>query len=212
MTQDEYLEQLELQLNSLQDSTKLSIIQKYTHHFTDSIKKGLSVEDIISKLGPPSIVAKQYLPNNMVNTHTSDNKENATYSQMDQPLGISVLRGFFVALGLFLFNLIFVLGLYIGVWAVILGFLVSGVAFIFSGILTLFSSIINTTTIFDYFLSYPTFFNEHPALLIIFSFLIIGVGTLLMFSMIWFSKLLAGTTSKYLKWTIKLIRGDRYES
>lgn len=124
-----------------------------------------------------------------------------------KPVGFRILRGFSVGLGLLLLNLIFVLGPYVGVWGITVGFITSGFAFVVSG-LTLMSTYLFTL---PFAMTVPSVFVEHPIMMVLSGGLFIGSGGLLLSSFIWIAKYLVIGTGKYVKWQVKLVRGDNDE-
>lgn len=120
-----------------------------------------------------------------------------------EPIGISLIKSTFIALGLILFNLIFVLGIYLGVWGIIIGLFASGVAFIFSGIVFIFAALVSSPIVF----SIPMVLIQHPILLVSGGLLGIGGGGLLFFGLLWLTKYYLDGTMRYIRWQMKLIRG-----
>ncbi len=124
-----------------------------------------------------------------------------------KPVGVRLIRGFFVAFGLLLLNLIFVLGPYIGLWGIIVGFTVSGFALIASGLTLIFAYLFTIPA----YLTVPALLIEHPVLMLMSSGILIGLGGIFMSLFIWLSKYVCVITGKYAMWHVDVIRGDEYE-
>ena len=125
----------------------------------------------------------------------------------NKPVGFRILRGFSVGLGLLLLNLIFVLGPYIGIWGIMVGFIASGFAFVVSG-LTMMTAYLFTL---PFAFTVPSIFIEHPIMMVLSGGVFIGGGGILLSSFIWVAKYLVIGTGKYINWQVKLVRGDNDE-
>ncbi len=130
MGKQEFLGQLQFALQSLPPEEVKEIIYDYAEHIDIAVEKGESAEDVIKRLGPIKVIAKEYTINRLI-----------TQAQT-KPSGINYGRVFWATLGLGFFNLVFVLGPFIGLWGVIFGFFMSGVALLLSGIAVVFASLL----------------------------------------------------------------------
>lgn len=128
MGKQEFLGQLQYALQSLPPEDVKEIIYDYAEHIDIAVEKGESAEDVIKRLGPIKVIAKEYTINRLI-----------TQAQT-KPSGINYGRVFWATLGLGFFNLVFILGPFIGLWGVIFGFFMSGVAFVLSGVLMILAS------------------------------------------------------------------------
>lgn len=124
-----------------------------------------------------------------------------------KPIGVRILRGIMIGFGLLLLNLIFVLGPYVGIWGVIIGFVASGFALILSGITLILAYIF--TLPFD--ITLPILLVQNPVMMILGGGICIGLGGVFTSLFVWLSKYLVIGTSKYVLWNINIIRGDEYE-
>jgi len=124
-----------------------------------------------------------------------------------KPVGVRILRGILIGLGLVLLNLIFILGPYVGLWGIIVAFVASGSAFILSG-LTMITAYLFTLPLN---ISVPALFIDHPIMMVLSAGVFIGGGGILLSSSLWVSKYLVIVTGKYIKWQVKLVRGDNDE-
>lgn len=119
-----------------------------------------------------------------------------------------VLRGLMVGFALFFFNLIFILGPYIGIWGVIIGLLASGFAAVAAGGAILVSMLVALPIS----MTLPAVMIAHPPVLIFISLLVIGIGSLLSTLLLWIAKITCSLTYRYLLWNLRMIRGESYEA
>ena len=124
-----------------------------------------------------------------------------------KPVGVRILRGIMIGFGLLLLNLIFVLGPYVGIWGIIIGFVASGFALILSGITLIFAYIFTL----PFTVTLPILLVENPVMMILIGGICIGLGGIFTSLFVWLSKYLVIGTSKYILWNSNIIRGDEYE-
>lgn len=116
----------------------------------------------------------------------------------------SFLRSLFLIGFLFFFNLIFILGPFIGLWATVFGFIITAITLTISGLVIVVSGFFSFPLSF---LSIPILIMEHPTLLFSTGFLLIGLGGLLSIGLIYLIHFFGRLTIKYTAWNIKVIRG-----
>lgn len=193
MTQSEFLTSLDAALIKYKVKDRFRIIDHYKHQLDQAGSNSEDLEKILSRFGDPDQIAATY-------------RKKET-SQPVEPVGIKFLKSLFIGIGLLLFNLIFVLGIYAGIWGIVIGFLGGGIGLFFSGIAFLVSTFFSLPGVFHL----PLILIEHPVLMGSSGILLIGSGSFLIILSIWFIKYWCILTVKYVKWNIQLIRGDRYE-
>ncbi|MDF1617434.1 HAAS domain-containing protein [Petrocella sp. FN5] len=193
MTQSEFLASLDAALTKYNVKDRFRIIAHYKNQLEQVESNPDDLEKTLARFGNPEQLAATYRKKEM--------------TQPVEPVGIKFLKSFFIGMGLLLFNLIFVLGIYAGIWGVIIGFLGGGLGVFFSGIALLFSTFFSLPGVFHL----PLLLIEHPVLMGSSGIFLIGLGTFFMILSIWFIKYWCMLTVKYVKWNIQLIRGDRYE-
>lgn len=214
MNRFEYLETLERLLISLPYSERRDIMYDYEEHFKEGLNEGKTEEEIINSLGAADKVAGQYVTALAIVTPQQSTTENnngpkgaaSKSPKPRQPVkkpGNSIGEIVALTIIMLLFNSIFI-GLYIGFWAVLIAFVVTGGAFVIAGFTLLISAIIATPIAF---LSVPAILLQYPVLMFIGSIISICVGGLMLISLFYVIKFTSILTVKYVKWTVKLIRG-----
>ena len=111
-----FLKVLREHLIGMDEETKKEILYDYEEHFNIGTSKGQSEEEIIKRLGNPKIIASHY-------------RFEKAIKRAENKLTVSnVLKAILAGIGLSLFNLIFVLGFYLGIVATIFALTISFVA------------------------------------------------------------------------------------
>ncbi|PKM51114.1 MAG: hypothetical protein CVV02_08165 [Firmicutes bacterium HGW-Firmicutes-7] len=210
MLKDDYLESLDRLLTSLPYNERREIMYDYEEHFKEEMKQGILEEEIISSLGDPENIARQFVSAIVPIPISVSPSQNPDTSPAQKPKRTAVKKygnsiGEIVALSIvaLIINSIFI-GFYIGYWGVLIGFTVSGVGLLFGGFVLLISSLIATPVAF---LSAPLVLYQYPILLFAISIIIICIGGLILISMYFLIRFTCIFTHKYVKWLIKLIRG-----
>lgn len=138
MNKKEFLHILEISLSDFDDEEKKEILYDYEEHFRIGEESGKSEYELIKELGDPNKIANQY--------RTSNKNENNDVPrdkiEKDRPTIVSVIVGSALLL-LLLFNLIFILGPYIGIAASIIGLFAAAIGIIIGGIGMTFGMILS---------------------------------------------------------------------
>ncbi len=124
-----------------------------------------------------------------------------------KPIGVRILRGILIGFGLFLLNLIFILGPYIAVWGIIIGVVAGGFASILSGVTLIIAYLFSL----PFTLTLPTLIIEQPILMLLAGGVLIGLGGVLMSTILWMTKYIVYFSGKYILWNLNIIRGEEYE-
>lgn len=192
MNRKQYLKDLEEALYGLESHEIKDILYDIDEHFSSAVESGKSEEEIIKTLGSPTRLADQYLGGKTTRKKQSVNNPSTP--------GKAVL----VTLALLFFNLVFVLGFYIGLWGILIGFFGVAIGFLATGI----GLIIFTLVPFSLsWISIPFVLASGIAQL---AFLLLGIGFLalgiLMFIGLAFAvKYLVLGTGWYVRANLKLI-------
>lgn len=128
MGKQEFLGQLQFALQSLPPEEVKEIIYDYAEHIDVAVEKGELEEDVIKRFGPIKVIAKEYTFNRLIK------------QAQVKPSGINYGRVFWATLGLGFFNLAFILGPFIALWALLFSFFMTGLAFVLSGALAILAS------------------------------------------------------------------------
>lgn len=205
MDKSTFLRRLDERLRFLAEAERKDILYDYEEHILAALENGEKEEDIISKLGSPELIARQYTVSKVIKNaetnHTSGN----------------ILRAVVASLGLGFFNLIFVvgpffglLGVLIGIYAVAFGFAVSGLALGGVGIFGLLGGDLGQMIHLGKAVSYNAdvfsvgllglgiFFGASGGL--------VGIGSA------WLTKWFYKGTLEYLKLNLRLIKGENVTS
>lgn len=178
MTKEQFLKQLDASLHKLSKSERQDILQDYTEHFTIGLEEGKTEEEIAASLGSPSQIASELL---------------ASYHLEKKSSAGNIIRSVWTAIGLGFFNLVIVLGPFIGLVGVIFGLWAAGATLTLTPLIVLVSAIINpgTTQFYDFF----------------FSLACCGLGLFLIIGMIFVSKFFLKGVVRYLKFNVSLVKG-----
>ncbi len=133
MKKKEYLEDLAQALKALPVSDIEVIVYDYAEHIQAAVERGENESEVIKRLGSPKAIAKEYTLNHFI--------ENAK----TKPSGRNYTKVLLAALGLGFFNLVIVLGPFIGIWCVLACLFIAGTALVLSGIVTLLAILLITT-------------------------------------------------------------------
>lgn len=195
MNREEFIGILSYGLNKLPDKEKREILYDYQEHFDFAIEEGKSEDAIAASLGDPHKLAKEYHASYIIN------KAEETRSTGN------IFRAVFATLSLGFFNLIFILGPFLAINGVLLGFFVASIGLLISGVL-LFIAIL-LYPILPSFVSIPIFMAVQPIGGILVA---IGVGAMGILMLIGVTYLAIGIyklTIKYLKLNIRIITDRR---
>ncbi len=186
MTKKEFLDKLEKNLKGLKKKDISEILSDYEEHFRIGLEKGKSEEKIADELGDVVQIANQFKIESGIKP--SDKKEK------------SVILKIFIAIGLILFNLIFVSGLFFGFLGALIGFFAGSLGMAFGGITGLLSSVFSP--IINIFV--PVYINSIPTII----FASIGItclGTLWFIGNCFIAKYFLKIMIIYFKFNLKLI-------
>lgn len=181
MNQDKFLSALNQHLNRLSQDERQDILQDFQEHFSNGLADGKTEEEISDSLGSPGQIAKEML----ATYHFEKVTEKASTG--------NIIRAVWAAIGLSFFNLIFVLGPFIGLAGVIFSAWVSGGAFAISPFLALIKYLVipASFTWFEMFLSIA----------------MSGLGIFLLIGMYYVTKYSFIGFTHYLKFNMKIIQG-----
>ena len=201
MNKSKFLETLDKLLSSLPYHERREIMYDYEEHFKEAEKDGILEDDIIRALGSPEKIAKEYLPSLPV---IINNKEHPIPPKNITKKGNGTGEIVILTTLTLLLNAIFILGPYLGLWGVIIGFIITGFALIFAGFVLLISALFAVPLSV---IHVPIIFLQHPILMICLSIALICIGGLILIGFYYMTKLTCKLTYKYVKWLIRVIRG-----
>ncbi|MGY4688198.1 DUF1700 domain-containing protein [Salibacterium sp. K-3] len=181
MNKEQFLRKLDAALDKLSYDEREDILQDFREHFDIGIGEGKTEEEISKSLGSPNQIAKELL----ASYYLEKVKDTSTTG--------NILRAVWAVIGLGFFNLVIVLGPFIGIVSVILAGWVSGAAFILSPLLVLVNPAINPGTfeVFDLF----------------FSITLTGLGLLIAIGMMYVTRFVMVGFVRYLNFNVNLVKG-----
>lgn len=181
MNKDIFLKELRTYLQQLSEEEREDIIQDFEEHFVNGMEEGKTEEEISAALGSPHHIAKEML----ASYHLDKVESTATTGNL--------IRAVWAVVGLGFFNLVIVLGPFIGLVGVLFGGWVTSIAFIASPLLVGINVIIypGTFELFDFF----------------FSILLVGLGLFIALGMFFATRALINGFLRYLKFNTRLVKG-----
>lgn len=199
MNKQEYIEELSRLLRKLPKEDREDIISDYEEHFAIGLGKGRSEEEISRALGNPKNVAKQIKADHMVKI--AENK----------PSVGGIIEAILAAMGLGLFNLIFVTVPVLIVAAIILTLFVAGFAMILAGIYWVLSPLLHLILPQ---IALPKLVGSNESFWNILVILGGGIGLtaggiILIVAMAYITKWFYELMIKYLKLNLRIIKGRK---
>lgn len=190
MNKDQFINELDRNLNGIPYEEKKGIFYDYEEHFMIGLEKGETEEEICTALGDPKTIAKNY----KVNYTIEEAKRN--------PSSNNIFKAVFAAISLTFFNLIFVLVPFILMWVVAIVLFAAALAVTSSGFGVFLSSLIPHL---PYFIGLFGI-NINPAASLLIGIGITCIGILFLIGDIYLSKYFYILTVKYLNWNISIIK------
>ncbi|MRH44054.1 DUF1700 domain-containing protein [Aquibacillus halophilus] len=193
MNKKYFINELNYHLRKIPHLDRKSIIQDFNERFDVGLIDFKTEEEIAAELGAPKFIASEILEgyqNTSEGNRPDDNNRN-NQKEKDQPINVS--RAIIATIGLVLFNLIFLLGPVVAIFAVYLSLSAVGIAFTITPIAWIVSIIIGQAS---------DLLGEFFIVLTLCS-----LGILLSVGMIQIGKILYRLTAKYLKVNIRIIKG-----
>ena len=193
MNRQEFINTLKPQLNQLAAADRDEIIYDYEEHFRIGLEEGKSEEEISTSLGDPRSLAKHFNVDYLVKRAEEDTSVSNT------------LKAVLATLGLGFFNLVFVLGPFLGLAGALFGLFVAAGAIIISGIAVFAATIAGPALPIAIDSTFALFVS--PAATFFISIGLICLGLLFLIGDIYLAKYFFTGTVKYLKYNVKIIRG-----
>lgn len=188
MNRQQYLSSLHAMLGSMPENEKADIIYDYEEHFRIGMEQGKSEEEIAQSLGDPRTIAKQF---------RADYRLKA--AEEDTSAG-NIVRAVIAAVGLGFFNLVFVLGPFLGLVGVIIGLAAAAVGMAVGGfaalLMVILSPLLSSHLSIDVNLPFAFFVSTG----------VTSFGLLFMIGVVYLTKYFFMGTVKYLKWNMDIIK------
>ncbi len=189
MNKKEFLDNLSKYLRGIPGEDEKDIISDFEEHFEMGKKEGRTEEDLAKSLGDPKALANQLKANIMV---AQAEKETTA---------VNITRAVFASLGLGFFNLIFVLGPFIGVVGILVGLFAAAIGTTAGGITGLLGTIFSPL--------FPEYFNliVNPAVGIFASIGLICFGILFFIGDMYLTRGFFRLFIRYIKFNARVVTG-----
>ena len=193
MNKEIFLYKLSRNLKNLPREEVDDIMMDFEEYFEVGLERGRTEEEVASSLGDPGALAKQ------IRAESYIKKAEETTSAGN------ITRAVFTTIGLSFFNIIFILPVFLVVFAVVLALFAISIAVSAAGITGMVGSFF-----YPIYADYLTF-AVNPAVGI-FAFLGLGAFGILFFTgNVYLWRLMYGGIVKYLRFNLSIIRGRRQQ-
>lgn len=197
MTEKQFLNILKKNLKGLSEEDKNEILADYTEHFSLGRESGKSEEDISESLGDPAQIGKNSRLELLVDM-----------AEQESAAG-NVFKAVVASFSLGFFNIVFVLGPYLGLVGVMIGLWASAVSVMISGfaavLFIIFKPVIK---LFIPYVMQPDGFAMSLAAFLA-GIALFAFGSLAVIGMVKLTKLFYMGTVKYLQSNMKIIKRSR---
>lgn len=199
MNKDEFLRILEESLSSFSPQEKEDIMYDYEEHFRIGLENDKSEEEIIEELGEPQSIANQYRGNS--NTETLIENKTNYYEEKNNTIE-NVSISIIAAISLLVFNLIFIVGPFVGLAAAIVGLFAGAIGSFFGGLGLIYA------TIFGPFIHEASWIlaSTSPIASLLFGIGTVAFGTLFFIGDCYIAKYFIKGTAKYIGWNLNIIK------
>lgn len=189
MNKKEFLDNLSKYLRGIPREDEQDIRSDFEEHFEMGKKEGRTEEDLAKSLGDPKVLANQLRANIMV---AQAEKETTA---------VNITRAVFASLGLGFFNLIFVLGPFLGILGIFAGLFATAIGITAGGITGLIGTIFSPL--------FPEYFNLviNPAVGIFASIGAICFGILFFIGDIYLTRGFFRLFIRYIKFNARIVTG-----
>jgi uncharacterized membrane protein len=187
LNRTEYIQILQNGLKGLPENEIMDILYDYEEHFEVGLSKGKSEKEITKELGDPRSIARTYRASSKI-TEAATN-----------PSPKNLLKAILAAMALGFFNLVIVLGPFLGIVGLLIGLYGVSIGFIVGGISSFFGTIVAP------FFPYSISIGVHPIISISFGIGLTALGLLIGIGCFYLTKLLYQGAIKYLRWNIDII-------
>jgi len=195
MNKNEFLKELSSLLSDLPSEERQEILFDYEEHFSIGLEEGKTEEDIIRGLGNPKAIAKQYKANYIVNQAEAN------------PSPSNILRAVFATIVLGFFNLIFILGPFLGIVGALIGLFAASIGITVAGISIFFKSALGPALGFlaSYNISVPAVLTANNGATLFLGIGLTSLGLLFIIGNCYLARWLYIGTIKYLKLNLRII-------
>lgn len=181
MNREQFLKQLEGNLQGISSEERQDILQDYEEYFAIGREEGKTEEEMTASLGSPTQIAKELFA-----SHHLEKVETSTTAG-------NIMRAVWAVIGLGFFNFVIVMGPFIALIGVMFSGWAVGAVFVLSPLLVLVNAVIapETFTFFDLFVSVA----------------LCGIGLFIAIGMLFATKAVTRGFVRYLKFNRALVKG-----
>lgn len=188
MNRIEFLDMLSFSLGNMPKNEKDDILYDYDEHFRFGVNNGKTEEEISRSLGDPRIIAKQYNVNYIVRQ-----------AENNKSVG-NIFRAVLAAVGMGFFNLVFILGPFLGLVGVLIGLFAAAIGVTAGGIGVFLAVILQPL------LPSIVTIGVNAGVAVFLSFGTTALGLLMLIGVCYLAKYFYKITIKYLKWNLDIIK------
>lgn len=192
MNRNEYLARLRELLAGMPQDEMNEVLYDYEEHFRIGALDGKTEAAISESLGDVRDVARLY-------------KADFTLGKATEKASTgNLMRAVLAAMGLSFFNLVFVLGPFVGIIGVLIGLFGASVGITVAGVAVMGASLFQGV-----FPGFINFQGANQTFVFSFSVGIACLGMLFTMGNVWLSKQFYRITLRYLKWNLEIVKNSR---
>ncbi|MCK5762959.1 MAG: DUF1700 domain-containing protein, partial [Clostridiales bacterium] len=193
LNKKEFLNVLEKGLSGLKKEERKDILLDYEIHFAEGIKEGKSEKLICEDLGSPKEIGKLY-------------KANILIDEADKNVSTdNIIKAIIASIGLGIFNIVLVLGPFLGLIGVVIAIFAVSIALVTSGMVIFIDSVIMPISFLYLYL--PKYLMLNPTISVFLSMSLVMIGVLIFVLGIFLCRGIYHLTVRYLKFNLKMIKG-----
>jgi uncharacterized membrane protein len=190
MRREQFISELKRALGGMSEAEKREILYDYAEHFRMGTADGKTEEEISRALGNPRLLGKSYRIDSLLEEPREGGAVKAG----------SVVRAVFASASLGFFNLIFVLGPFIGLVGVMIGLWAGAVSLPLSGVALFVGSIAA-----PFFRGFVDLGGLHPLVVFFGGIGVAGLGLLAVIGMWKLSILFTRMTAAYVRFNARIV-------
>ena len=187
MNKQEFLTELSRLLERLPGEERDDILADYEDHFTAGLEAGKTEEEIAKALGSPETLARNF---------TADY---AVKAAEETQSAANIFRAVVAIISLGFFNLVFVLGPFLGLVGILFAFMVAGFAVTAAGVALFLAAVLSPV------LPWAVNVSFHPLVAALVGTGTASMGFLILIGDFYLAKVFYSLTLKYLKLNLKII-------